>query len=242
MNSETAAGFFPKSTAAWPNTRGSSIKATPARWRFSSERCLSQIMKTPSSYFAVLGKAAEPLPKLQSTALAGQLSPEPTSNYGHHQSGHQRTPGQNRLLRARAMGGKTTNLDQGPRPRADRCRNKGKLVSLATSSDRTLFFDFLPIEAVAIKGFKTKFQLYTVPGQVIYNTTRQLVLRGVDGIVFVADSQYDKMAENVESFGNLEENLESVEAQPGRHPLRPPVQQARPARRGAGGVHGISAE
>ena len=87
---------------------------------------------------------------------------------------------------------------------------KGKLVSLATSSDRTLFFDFLPIEAMAIKGFKTKFQLYTVPGQVIYNTTRQLVLRGVDGIVFVADSQYDKMAENVESLANLEDNLKSL--------------------------------
>jgi hypothetical protein len=88
--------------------------------------------------------------------------------------------------------------------------NKGKLVSLATSSDRTLFFDFLPIEAMSIKGFKAKFQLYTVPGQVIYNTTRQLVLRGVDGIVFVADSQYEKMAENVESFANLEDNLKTL--------------------------------
>src|SRR5204862_4862201 len=85
--------------------------------------------------------------------------------------------------------------------------NKGKHGSLATSSGRTLFFDFLPIEAMSIKGFKTKFQLYTVRGQVIYNTTRQLVLRGVDGIIFVADSQYDKMQENVESFQNLEENL-----------------------------------
>ena len=77
-------------------------------------------------------------------------------------------------------------------------------------ADRTLFFDFLPIEAMSIKGFKTKFQLYTVPGQVIYNTTRQLVLRGVDGIVFVADSQYEKMAENVESFANLEDNLKTL--------------------------------
>jgi len=68
----------------------------------------------------------------------------------------------------------------------------------------------LPIEAMSIKGFKTKFQLYTVPGQVIYNTTRQLVLRGVDGIVFVADSQYEKMTENVESFTNLEENLKTL--------------------------------
>jgi hypothetical protein len=106
-------------------------------------------------------------------------------------------------------GGKTTNLEQ-VHSNVQNISEKGKLVSLATSSDRTLFFDFLPIEAVAIKGFKTKFQLYTVPGQVIYNTTRQLVLRGVDGIVFVADSQYDKMAENAESFQNLQDNLKSL--------------------------------
>jgi mutual gliding-motility protein MglA len=107
--------------------------------------------------------------------------------------------------------GKTTNLEQvHSNVKVASPENKGKMVSLATSSDRTLFFDFLPIEAMAIKGFKTKFQLYTVPGQVIYNTTRQLVLRGVDGIVFVADSQYEKMAENVESFQNLTDNLKSL--------------------------------
>ena len=109
-----------------------------------------------------------------------------------------------------ALGGKTTNLVQVHEKVQTERGNKGKLVSLATSSDRTLFFDFLPIEAVAIKGFKTKFQLYTVPGQVIYNTTRQLVLRGVDGLVFVADSQYDKMQENALSFANLEENLKAL--------------------------------
>ena len=109
-----------------------------------------------------------------------------------------------------AMGGKTTNLVQVHDHVQTTAGNKGKLVSLATSSDRTLFFDFLPIEAMTIKGFKTKFQLYTVPGQVIYNTTRQLVLRGVDGIVFVADSQYEKMPENVESFQNLVDNLNSL--------------------------------
>jgi len=109
-----------------------------------------------------------------------------------------------------AMGGKTTNLVQVHDHVQTAQGQKGKLVSLATSSDRTLFFDFLPIEALAIKGFKTKFQLYTVPGQVIYNTTRQLVLRGVDGIVFVADSQYEKMQENIESFANLEENLRAL--------------------------------
>jgi signal recognition particle receptor subunit beta len=109
-----------------------------------------------------------------------------------------------------ALGGKTTNLVKVHEHVQTANGQKGKLVSLATSSDRTLFFDFLPIEAMAIKGFKTKFQLYTVPGQVIYNTTRQLVLRGVDGIVFVSDSQYEKMEENVKSFANLEENLRSL--------------------------------
>jgi signal recognition particle receptor subunit beta len=109
-----------------------------------------------------------------------------------------------------AMCGKTTNLEFIHGNVQTLQENKGKLVSLATSSDRTLFFDFLPIQAMAIKGFRTKFQLYTVPGQVIYNTTRQLVLRGVDGIVFVADSQYEKMQENVESFANLEDNLRNL--------------------------------
>jgi mutual gliding-motility protein MglA len=90
-----------------------------------------------------------------------------------------------------AMGGKTTNLVQVHDHVQTAAGNKGKLVSLATSSDRTLFFDFLPIEA-------------------IYNTTRQLVLRGVDGIVFVADSQFEKMPENVESFQNLMDNLQSL--------------------------------
>ena len=108
-----------------------------------------------------------------------------------------------------ALCGKTTNLIK-VHENVQTAGEKGKLVSLATSSDRTLFFDFLPVQAMAIKGFKTKFQLYTVPGQVIYNTTRQLVLKGVDGVVFVADSQYDKMAENVESFANLEENLRAA--------------------------------
>jgi signal recognition particle receptor subunit beta len=106
-------------------------------------------------------------------------------------------------------GGKTTNLEQ-VHANLGSVQEKGKLISLATSSDRTLFFDFLPIEAMAIKGFRTKFQLYTVPGQVIYNTTRQLVLRGVDGLIFVADSQYEKMAENAESFQNLEDNLKAL--------------------------------
>ena len=141
-----------------------------------------------------------------------------------------------------AMGGKTTNLVQVHDHVQTAAGNKGKLVSLATSSDRTLFFDFLPIEAMTIKGFKTKFQLYTVPGQVIYNTTRQLVLRGVDGIVFVADSQYEKMPENVESFQNLVDNLKSLKLNLARHSLRAAIQQARSAQRRPGGIHGISAE
>jgi mutual gliding-motility protein MglA len=104
-----------------------------------------------------------------------------------------------------ALGGKTSNLVYIHSRIAPACR--GDLVSLATAADRTLFFDFLPINAVTLLGFKMKFQLYTVPGQVIYNSTRQLVLRNVDGVVFVADSQWEKMEENVSSIRNLEQNL-----------------------------------
>jgi mutual gliding-motility protein MglA len=117
-----------------------------------------------------------------------------------------------------AMGGKTTNLVQLHDHVPAAADQKSKLVSLATRSDRTLFFDFLPVEAMSIKGFKTKFQLYTVPGQVIYNATRQLLLRGVDGIVFVADSQYEKMTENVESLENLQQNLKSQDLRLGEIP------------------------
>ncbi len=104
-----------------------------------------------------------------------------------------------------ALAGKTANLTYIHSRIGQAYR--GDLVSLATSADRTLFFDLLPLHAEILQGFKTKFQLFTVPGQVIYNTTRQLVLRNVDGVVFVADSQWDKMEENVHSFRNLEENL-----------------------------------
>jgi signal recognition particle receptor subunit beta len=101
--------------------------------------------------------------------------------------------------------GKTTNLhyiyQQVPSDR------KGKMVSLATQTDRTLFFDFLPLDLGSISGFTTKFQLYTVPGQVYYQTTRQLVLQGADGVVFVADSQRRQLAENVESMQDLHANL-----------------------------------
>ena len=84
---------------------------------------------------------------------------------------------------------------------------KGKLISLATESERTLFFDFLPIEIGTIRGFKTRFHLYTVPGQVFYDASRKLILRGVDGVVFVADSQEARIDANVESLRNLQENL-----------------------------------
>ena len=101
--------------------------------------------------------------------------------------------------------GKTTNLQyvysQVP---ADR---KGRMVSLATQTDRTLFFDFLPLDLGTISGFATKFQLYTVPGQVYYNATRKLVLQGADGVVFVADSQLRQLDENIESLQNLQANV-----------------------------------
>ena len=84
---------------------------------------------------------------------------------------------------------------------------KGPMVSLATETDRTLFFDFLPLDLGTISGFTTRLQLYTVPGQVYYNATRKLVLRGADGVVFIADSQPEQFDENIESLRNLHENL-----------------------------------
>jgi signal recognition particle receptor subunit beta len=103
------------------------------------------------------------------------------------------------------LSGKTTNLQYVHRKIPPQTR--GELISLATDQDRTLYFDFLPVDIGKIHGFSIKFQLYTVPGQVYYNATRKLVLRGVDGLVFVADSQRSKMDENIESFQNLVENL-----------------------------------
>ena len=101
--------------------------------------------------------------------------------------------------------GKTTNLQQiYDRTKTDA---KGKMVSLATETDRTLFFDFLPLELGQIRGFKTRFHLYTVPGQVFYDASRKLILKGVDGCVFVADSQIDRLEANIESVENLKENL-----------------------------------
>ena len=101
--------------------------------------------------------------------------------------------------------GKTTNLQQ-IYARVDPA-TKGKLISLATESERTLFFDLLPLDLGTIRGFKTRFHLYTVPGQVFYDASRKLILKGADGIVFVADSQVERMEANIESLENLEENL-----------------------------------
>ncbi len=101
--------------------------------------------------------------------------------------------------------GKTTNLQyiyDRTNPAA-----KGKLISLATETDRTLFFDFLPLDLGTVRGFKTRFHLYTVPGQVFYDASRKLILKGVDGVVFVADSQEARMDANIESLGNLDKNL-----------------------------------
>ena len=104
--------------------------------------------------------------------------------------------------------GKTTNLQYIFEHTADQSR--GEMVSLATETDRTLFFDLLPLDVGTIAGFSTRIQLYTVPGQVFYNTTRKLVLKGVDGIVFVADSQRPMLQANIDSFKNLEENLAEI--------------------------------
>ena len=103
--------------------------------------------------------------------------------------------------------GKTTNLQfiyNKTRPEA-----KGKMISLATETERTLFFDFLPLSLGEIRGFKTRFHLYTVPGQVFYDASRKLILKGVDGVIFVADSQVERMDANVEAIENLQANLKA---------------------------------
>jgi len=103
------------------------------------------------------------------------------------------------------LGGKTTNLQVIYQKTAD--QQKGKMISLATETERTLFFDFLPLDLGSVRGFKTRIHLYTVPGQVFYDASRKLILRGVDGIVFVADSQEQRMDANVEALDNLMSNL-----------------------------------
>lgn len=115
------------------------------------------------------------------------------------------------------MSGKTTNLkwvfQQVPGNR------KGEMVSLATEDERTLFFDFLPVDLGEVKGFKTRFHLYTVPGQVFYNASRKLILRGVDGLVFVADSAPNRLRANAESMRNLYENLAEYGIRPADLPI-----------------------
>jgi signal recognition particle receptor subunit beta len=113
--------------------------------------------------------------------------------------------------------GKTTNLQyiyKRMNPDA-----RGKMISLATETERTLFFDFLPLSLGEVRGFKTRFHLYTVPGQVFYDASRRLILRGVDGVVFCADSQLTRMDANVESFDNLRMNLEEQGYNPDKVPL-----------------------
>ena len=131
--------------------------------------------------------------------------------------------------------GKTTNLQYvyaKTNPEA-----KGKMISLATETERTLFFDFLPLSLGEIRGFKTRFHLYTVPGQVFYDASRKLILKGVDGVVFVADSQIERMEANLESVENLRVNLAEQGYDLEQAPVRGPAQQAGPPqhrhRRGA---------
>ncbi len=104
------------------------------------------------------------------------------------------------------LGGKTTNIQHVYQRTA--AQSKGQMVTLNTENERTLFFDFLPLDLGMIRGFKTRFHLYTVPGQVFYEASRKLILRGVDGVVFVADSQVERMEANIESLEGLKRNLE----------------------------------
>ena len=115
------------------------------------------------------------------------------------------------------LSGKTTNLQyiyENTNPEA-----KGKMISLETETERTLFFDFLPLSLGQIRGFKTRFHLYTVPGQVFYDASRKLILKGVDGVVFVCDSGASRYEANLESFENLQHNLREQGYEPDRVPL-----------------------
>ncbi len=105
-----------------------------------------------------------------------------------------------------SLGGKTTNLQWVYQKTAE--DQKSKLVALNTDVERTLFFDFLPLNIGEIRGYKTRFHLYTVPGQVVYDASRRLILKGLDGVIFVADSQAERMEENTDALKNLEKNLE----------------------------------
>ncbi|MEM7387855.1 MAG: ADP-ribosylation factor-like protein [Verrucomicrobiota bacterium] len=116
-----------------------------------------------------------------------------------------------------AMSGKTSNLTSVHQRLAE--NQRGDLVSLNTSTDRTLFFDFLPVNPVLIEGYKTRFQIYTVPGQVVYNATRELVLRGADGLVFVVDSMPARLQENIQAFEGLAETLQNNGTDIGSLPL-----------------------
>jgi signal recognition particle receptor subunit beta len=104
------------------------------------------------------------------------------------------------------LGGKTTNLQRIYDKTSE--TQKGKMISLATETDRTLFFDFLPLDLGTVRGFRTRFHLYTVPGQIYYDASRKLILRGVDGVVFVADSQQERVDANIEAIDNLAGNLQ----------------------------------
>lgn len=115
------------------------------------------------------------------------------------------------------LGGKTTNIQHIYQKTSG--DSKGKMITLNTENERTLFFDFLPLDLGEIRGFKTRFHLYTVPGQVFYEASRKLILRGVDGIVFVADSQVERMEANIKSLEDLEKNLDEQGYDISRIPL-----------------------
>jgi len=106
-----------------------------------------------------------------------------------------------------SLGGKTTNIQWVYQKTAQQNQSGGKMLEIGTNNERTLFFDFLPLFVGDIRGFKTRFHLYTVPGQVVYDASRKLILKGLDGVIFVADSQVERMEENQVSLKNLETNL-----------------------------------
>ena len=213
INPDTVAAFIPQLFSRVSQCSKELRMGELNNLNFTIGNTLGKFSASMRFIFAAFGLAGQPLPTQQLAVLAGELDRKKIINpikLWQSSTIPQKSCRSKIVYYGPAMGGKTTNLVQVHDHVQTAAGNKGKLVSLATSSDRTLFFDFPPIEAMTIRGFKTKFQLYTVPGHIIYNTTRQLVLRGVDGVVFVADSQYEKMPGKRRKFSELVDNLASL--------------------------------
>jgi signal recognition particle receptor subunit beta len=165
---------------------------------------IMEMVKSKAAAGVVMGGTTRPSPRSRTKTSTTCLPTDP--DHDIHQLRRARNQLQARLLRSRSV----REDDEHPvHLRATNPVAKGKLISLATETDRTLFFDFMPLDLGTIQGFKTRFHLYTVPGQVFYDASRRLILKGVDGVIFVADSQESRFEANVEAIQNLKDNMKT---------------------------------